>query len=324
MLIVKHKITIGGAVAELKDKTRLIDLKTWADLDAPVNACRITLGPVEGLSFKVEDDVKVELGYGDELALVFTGKADSIDWGVDRVTVHGRGSLKTAVTARMNLVYKDKQAGDIVSDIVSKLSLTKDKVDNGVKFAAYALGEIETAYDHMRTLAAQCGFDLWANTEDKLVFAEYKAAETHEFEYGVNILSFGLDNLTTPITGVEVYGESPASLGEGDQASTWLTKKDVKGEAGGKKGIVVRMADPTARKKDTAKAIADAALAAASRKQNGELKVIGRAGVKLGDAVKVSKMPVESENGAYKVTGTAHTINPKRGFVTRIGIQEKE
>ena len=44
--------------------------------------------------------------------------------------------------------------------------------------------------------------------------------------------------------GVEVYGSSPAGQGQGEDASSWLTKKDVKGAAGKSTGRVHRVADP--------------------------------------------------------------------------------
>jgi phage protein D len=321
MLTVKHKIIIGGGTYTLGNETRLLDLRMQTSLDIPVNACRIALGPSEGLTIAAEDAVSVELGYGDQLEKVFTGTVNSVDWGIEGVTVYGLGAFQTLVTARLNLVYQKPKGGDIVSDIVGKLKLTKDKVEPGLSFEAYALGENQTAYEHLRALARQCGFDLYANTEDKLVFAKYQAATTHEFKYGVDILSFTLDEATAPITGVEIYGESPASMGQGADSASWFTKKESKGSAGGKAGLVIRLADPTARTQDAAGKIAEAILAVHKPKQSGVLKTLGAPGVKLGDAVKVTEMPVSSQNGTFKVTGVSHALNIKRGFMTTIAIQ---
>lgn len=321
MLTVKHKITIGSGTYTLGNETRLLDLKMQAALDIPVNGCRIVLGPPQGLTIAAEDTVSVELGYGDQLEQVFTGTVNSVDWGIERVTVYALGAFQTLATARLNLVYQKPKGGDIVSDIVGKLKLTKDKVEPGLSFEAYALGETQTAYEHLCGLARQCGFDLYANTEDKLVFAKYQAATTHEFKYAVDILSFSLDQPTAPITGVEIYGESPASLGQGADAASWFTKKEVKGSAGGKSGLVIRLADPTARTQDAAGKIAEAILAIHKSKQSGVLKTLGAPGVKLGDAVKVTEMPVSSQNGTFKVTSVTHILNIKRGFMTTIALQ---
>jgi phage protein D len=324
MLSVKHTITVGSGTYTLGNETRLLDLRVQAALAVPVNAARIVLGPPAGLTIAAEDKVSVELGYDDKLEKVFSGTVGATDWQIDRVTVYATGAFQTLAAARLNLVYQKPKGGDIVSDVVSKLKLTKDKVEPGLKFEAYALGENQTAYEHLHALARQCGFDLYANTEDKLVFAKYKAAATHEFKYGLDILALTLDERIAPVSGVEIYGESPASLGQGADAASWLTKKDVKGSAGGKAGLVVRLADPTARTQETAGKIAEAALAAGKPKLSGVLKTLGAPGVKLGDAVKISEMPLKTQNGTFKVTGVTHTLNAKKGFVTTIAIEGAE
>ncbi len=322
MLQVKHKITIGSTVYELGNSTRLVELSMQAALDVPVNACRVTLSPPLDLSINPQDTFKLELGYGDTLNLVFTGKVATADWGVERVTVYASSGFQKLVAARFNLVYENPKASDIVSDIIGRLKLSTGKSETGLTFAAYALGDNITAYDHLRALAAQCGFDLYANTEDKLVFAKYQAATTHQFTYGSDILSFSLDAQSVAVTGVEVYGESPASQGQGANASSWLTKNDVKGSAGSTSGLVIRQAAPIARTQEVAGKIASAMLAANTRQKRGVLKTLGAPAVKLGDAVQISKMPVSANNGTFKVIGVTHTLQRQRGFLSTITIQE--
>ena len=322
MLIVKHKLTIGSTVYTLGNETRLVDLAMQAALDVPVNACRVTLSPPKDLSMKAEDVVKVELGYGDSLTLVFTGIVGTVDWGIDRVVVHGIGSFQKLVAARFNLVYEKPAAGDIVSGVAGELGLATGKVEAGLKFAAYAVGQNRTAYAHLRALAEACGFDFYADTQDKVIFAKYKAASTHEFKYGVDILNFALDERLVPVSGVEIYGESPASGGQGAEAASWLTKKEVKGSAGGKAGLTVRLTEPSARTQEVANKMAEAILADQTHEQGGAHKVIGAPPVKLGDAVKVAEMPISSQNGTFKVIGVTHTLNAKKGFVTTIAVQE--
>ncbi len=321
MLQVKHKITIGAAVYTPGAETRLRDLRMHADLAVPVNICRVVLSPPAGLSIAPTDAIKVELGYGDDLVPIFTGTASSVDWGVEGVMVFGASAFHALVTARFNLLYDKPKAGEIVSAVAGRLRLAKSAVEDGITFSSYALGENQTAYEHLRTLARQCGFDLYADAADKLVFAKYKAATTHGFSYGADILSFSLDKPAVQVTGVEVYGESPASHGQGAEASSWLTKKDVKGSAGGSSGIVMRVADPTARTQQSAAKIAEALLEVTAYKQRGVLKVLGAPSVKLGDAVSISKMPVQAQNGTFKVTGVTHTLHARQGFITKIAVQ---
>ena len=42
---------------------------------------------------------------------------------------------------------------------------------------------------HLQRLAQKCGFDTYANTKDKILFAKYKPSTTHELTYGEDILS---------------------------------------------------------------------------------------------------------------------------------------
>jgi hypothetical protein len=322
MLTVSHKITIGTAGYTSSDHSRLLDLQMKASLDVPVNVCGIVLGLPAGLNIAPEDPVKVELGYEDNLVLVLTGTVGSVDWGIDTVSIQAAGSFQWLLAARFNLFYEKPKAGDIVADVVGRLGLSAGKVENGLEFPAYALGENQTAYDHLRRLAWQCGFDLYADPADKVVFARYSPADTHEFQYGLNILSLTLDEQTTPLTGVEVYGASPTSHGQGPEAYAWLTKKEVKGTAGSASGLVRRLFDPTARTLETAAQIAEATLAVASRGRPGRLEVLGAPKIKLGDAVKVSGMPVETQNGTFKVMGIAHALNARKGFFTVVEGEE--
>ena len=316
MFQVNYNIVIGKNTYALENQTQLVDLQVKASLDVPVNVCRLVFAAPRELEIAVDDSVAVELGYGDELALIFRGIIHSVEWSIDRVTIHALSAFTSLTAARFNRVYEKSNAGDIVKDVMKKLKLSCEKVESGIQFAVYALGENQTAYAHLQNLARQCGFDFYANSSDKAVFAQYNPETTHEFNYGMNILTFDLNEQTVPVTGVEVYGESPASSSQGAEASSWLTKTDVKGTAGTTSGIVVRVFDPTARTQNNASEIAKATLAAYGQKQQGMMKVLGEPKVKLGEAVKVYNMPSEHLNGTFKVTGIAHSLNPKKGFFT--------
>lgn len=321
VLVVKHKLTIGSSVHTLGKETRLVDLLVEAGLDVPVNACRITLSPPKDLALAPGDPVKVELGYGESLALVFTGVVQTADWACDRVTVYAASAFQGLVAARFNLLFEQPGAGDVVADIAGRLKLRKGKVEAGLKLAAYALGENLSAYAHLRELAERCGFDLYADAEDRLVFAKYQAARTHSLTYGEHLLAFALDAETPAVSGVEIYGESPASLGQGAAASSWLAKKDVKGTAGDKSGLMLRMADPVARTQEVAGKIAAALLAARSAERRGVLEVLGAPAIKLGDGVKLAALPTADHSGTYKVTAVRHRLSPRRGFRTTVAIQ---
>mgnify|MGYP001028438252 CR=1 FL=1 len=318
MLQVSHRLKIGTTTYQSGDQTRLIDLQVKAALDVPVNTCRIILGSPGDLTIALNDSVAVELGYGNDVKLIFTGSVSAVDWSIDRVTLHADSAFASLTAARFNLLYEKSNAGDIVNDAIVKLKLKSDKVESGIQFPVYALGDNQTAYQHLQTLARQCGFDFYANPKDQVVFAKYNPTTTHEFKYAKNILVFDLDEQTLSVTGVEIYGESPASGGQGSEASSWLTKKEVKGQAGKTTGIVARLFDPTARTQKAAAEIAKGIWATYTQKQRGVIKVLGAPAVTLADAVNVSQMPAKPLNGTFKVTGIVHTVNTTKGFFTMI------
>lgn len=325
MLHVNHQVTIGDAVYRSGDKTRLIDLRAAAALDVPVNACRIVFSPPDSLAIAAGDAVKIELGYAEDLSIVFTGAVNTVDWGIDRVTIHAVSGFQSLLVARFNLLYEKSKAGEIVSDMLNRFNLTAATVDSGIEFPVYTLGDGATVYDSLKTLAQQCGFDFYADPGDRAVFAAYQPVIAHEFQYGVNILALTAENLSDAITGIEVYGESPASFGQGAEAYAWFSKQDVQGTAGDTSGgaSVKRVSDPTARTLAIANRIATALLQQEPQQRRGTLRGIGAAEVKLGDAIEVSGMAIAAQNGRFKVTRVVHTLNARQGFCTLIDWEER-
>ncbi len=103
MLTVRHQITIGSSRYTPAAHTRLVDLQTQATLEAPVNTCRLVLAPPEGLRLKVEDSVAVEIGYEDELELIFTGIVGAVDWGIESVRIEASYSSTVILPSRIKI-----------------------------------------------------------------------------------------------------------------------------------------------------------------------------------------------------------------------------
>src|SRR5436305_3169958 len=263
MLIVNHRVTVGGT-AHSSGRSRLVGLRTQAALSTPVNSAWIALAPPAGVAVAPDDPVSVELGYGDDLKTVFTGTVETVDWSIEQVAFRAAGAARALVNARLNRFFEKSTAGDIVSNLAGLLDVATGSVEPGLEFQAYAFSDGVTPRDGLRQLAERCGFDLYADVKDQLVFAKYTPAKTHPFQFGVNVLSLRVDRPAETITGAEVYGESPSSFGQGQEAYSWLTKKDVKGVAGGsggKGGIVARRFDPAVRTAEDAGRVAQAVLA---------------------------------------------------------------
>ncbi|MBW8873919.1 MAG: hypothetical protein JF614_03070 [Acidobacteria bacterium] len=316
MQIVNHRVTVGST-AYGSGHSRLVGLRTQAALSTPVNCAWIVLAPAAGVSVAPGDAVSVELGYGDDLKTVFTGTVETVDRGIEQVAFRAAGAARALVNARFNRFFEKSKAGDIVANVAGLLDVATGSVEPGLEFQAYAFSDGVTTWDGLRQLAERCGFDLYADVEDQLVFAQYAPAATHPFQFGVNVLSLRVDRPAATITGAEVYGESPSSFGQGQEAYSWLTKKDVKGVAGGSGGsggTISRRFDPAVRTQEDAGRVAQAVLAALSARRACTLKALGAPAVRLGDAVEISRMPQTDQNGTFKVTGVTHRLDVKTGF----------
>lgn len=319
---ISYQVTVGSTTYTEDSTSQLRQLQMSATFPTPVNSCRLALNLSDSPSLQPGDAVTVALGYNGDRTLVFTGQAQQIIWGIRQVQIEAESSFRALTVARFNRLYETSTAGAIVSDLAAELGISLDQVDDGIQFPVYAIGDRQTVYSALQTLSNQCGVDFYANSADKLVFRGNTSSPLHRFEYGVNILD--LQGLTQPaaIAGVEVYGESPASQGQGNQAVSWLTKQEVKGNAGSTSGTVRRLIDPTARTQAIANRIAQAELKARSKQQQGTLKVLGNPAVQLGDRVQIANMPNPSQNGTFKVTGIKHDLNHTQGFYSTIYWEE--
>jgi hypothetical protein len=322
MFEITYKIKIGSNTYQSDRSSRLLDLHTDASLAIPVNRCRLVLAAPLAGSIAPEDAIAVEVGYNQQNTVVFTGKVRTIKWGIEQVQIEAYSQFSALTQARFNRLYEKSTAGDIVIDVAqSQLELAVQKVSSGIKFPSYAIGDQKTAYDHLHHLAIQSGFDFYANSADKVIFAQYKSGQAAQFTYGVNLLSYTLDAQPQTIQGVEIYGESPASQGQGEKASSWLTKNEVKGTAGNTSGKLQRQFDPTARTQAIAGKIAKAWLDRSAKRQ-GTIHGLGNAQAQLGNTVALADLPVRGHNGSFKAIAVSHRLNRQQGFCTTVHWEE--
>ncbi len=294
----------------------LLSLTIDMHLDTPADSCRATLRPAKWTTdLKREDPVTVSLGYENDLQAVFAGSLDSLERGVSQIRTHSLGGCLKLLDLRVNEIYTDQTAGDIVNDLAGKAGLDVDEVQDGLDLPSYYVDNSHNAYDHVRGLAERCAFDVYVTPDGKLVFKEYEPAETHPLEYGKDIISIEAVFREPTYQSVKAYGESPSSM-KGDDTSHWLTKDDVSGEAGS--GNQLEIVDPAIRDTDTAEKVAQARLKVLSLSKFFKLVVVGSPKVRLGDAVEVKNMPDDTLNGKLKVMRVEHILNKTEGFTTHI------
>jgi hypothetical protein len=315
---VSYQVTIGGESLASGPSSTLLALEVRAGLRVPVNACRLVLHGRSELSAAAGDPVTVALGYDGSDETVFTGVVSSVAHAFQQVEVEALGAFTALTAARLNLLYEQETAGGMVSDVLGKLTLAEGTVEAGLKVAAYAMNDGRSAWAHLDSLARRCGFLFYADEEDQAHFKAYDPAATHALAYGSDILAYQHDARPADVVGVEIHGDSPAGQGQGDDASSWFTKKEVKGTAGESTGRVLRLFDPAARNTNVAGDIAAGVLAGYQRSAGGRLRVLGAPRVRLGDAVELSKLPASAHNGEARVAGVLHRVGPRVGFVTDI------
>jgi len=322
MLTVNHRITINSDIWSPAQHSRLLALRCHGDMTTPVNECMISMSVPKGISANPGDTIKVKLGYEKDLKTVFTGVIGSVQNEMDRLSIRATGAARRLLSVRLNRFFEKTAAGGIVSDICGQLEVPTGNVESGLDLSYYALGSNHSSADHIRYLAGLCGFDLFADENDRLVFTRVDGKE-HPYQYGVNILALSLDDPAPDVSGVEIFGDSAAGK-QGTDAAYWLSKAAVKGKAGDASDALQTLFVGAARTEEHAQKIAGAYLQALASKKTGTLKTLGAAAVRLGDTAKISKMPVDSQNGNFRVTGITHTITPGKGFTTTLQLESTE
>lgn len=314
-----YKINLGNAPLTRDSsgaQSILTDLQVQAGV-YEVNNASIKMSIQDNVSVAAGDDVSIEIGVRDT-ELVFSGKVREVKTGFREMEVYAESSLSNLAKIRTNKLYEQQKAGDIVRDFAGQGDLETGLIQFGLEYPAYAADEGKSLFQHLIKLAQWDGLDAYADHQDRLVFARFLGGTVHLLNYGGEIIDFKAKNHTVPVDGVEVFGESPASLGQGKEAHTWLTKKEVKGAAGSSDGNVFRVFDPALRDLSSVTLVAQNLYQQMSKTKTGDLQILGRPGVRLGDTIMLNGLPASEFNGAYRVWKIKHRLNKKTGFTTQI------
>lgn len=319
MLKVAWSVTAGSSSwSSAQAGAPVLALRTEAALGVPVNACRVALHGAAELSAAVGDPLVVQLGYDDGMETVFTGTVTRGAHALGRIEVEGAGGFSRLAAARLNLLYEKQAAGAIARDVFGQLQVTAGTVEDGLTLPAFALHANASAWAQLAELARRCGFDLWADEEDKAHFRACEGGASHALTYGTDLLAWEHGVRDPAADGVVVLGESPSGQGQGDDAAPWLTRKEVKGTAGQSSGRVVTVVDPAARNPQLAADVASGWMRTLERTTAGHATALGLPAARLGDALTVSGLPDSSQGAAARVTGVRHRLDPRGGFVTTL------
>lgn len=330
MLKPAYKLTIGTRVVDTTDAPKastVVDLKVALDLDTPADTFIFDLGNAGNFRPARDDETKIELGYEDNggFTQVMKGTVETAEPNVTTTRIVGYSGADALLRTFVEQTYESKTAGAIVRDLADKAGLQVETAEDGINFPAYVIDGRRSAYLHMQELADLCGFDLYLNSEGKLVFEKFTGGKTvHVFEFAKHIVAFNVTR-TPPLAGlVEAWGESPAGS-QGENSWAWLTTdfSGSRGSAGA--GALLLRERPALRTRQAARTAANAALKTIKRRTlRGNVMTIGRPQIKLGDAIRLREMADESLNTIFQVRSVTHRITKLSGFTTTVGFRSIE
>jgi phage protein D len=329
MLTPAYKLTIGKKLVDTTKEPKastVTELRVELDMDAPADRMLLVLGQVNGLKPAPDDQAIVKLGYADDdsgLQQVLTGSVVTVEPGLTTNRVVAHTAAHALLRSFTNKTFESKTAGEIVKDLCNDASIDVEKADDGISFPAYVVDGRRNFFRHMRDLADLCGFDLYFNSDGKLVFQKFKSGNNlHTFEFAKHIVELKVIREPAFAASVEAFGESPTTT-QGDSSSFWLTKdfSNSKGSAGSG-GPDLLIEHPALRTSDAAQTAADAAETDIGRQTlRGWVLALGRPQVQLGDAIKFQSMPDSTLNTTFQVRSVVHSLTKYGGFTTRVGFR---
>lgn len=328
MLTPAYKLTIGSKVVDTTHEPKastVVHLSVELDMDTPADRFVVVLGQVNGLNPALDDQAVMELGYADDggFTTVMTGSVVAVEPGFTRNRVIAYTAAQKLLRSFTDQTFESKTAGDIIRNLCQQANVDTATVDDGINFPAYAVDGRRSFYRHMLDLAALCGFDLYLNADDKLVFQEFQGGNTvHVFEFAKHVLDLKVERARATAASVSAFGESPTGS-QGANSWPWLTK-DFSGSKGssGSGNPAFLLERPALRTHDAAQAAADAARTDFQRRTlQGHVLTIGRPQVQLGDAIQFRSVPDSSLNKNFQVRSVTHTITKEQGFTTKVGFR---
>lgn len=328
-----YKLTIGrqasgGSVIDTTAEPQastVVALTVTLDMDAPADSLTLLMGQVGSLRLGREHQLTVELGYTDdgELTQVMHGGVVRVEPGLLTRRVVAHSAAEHLLRAFVDKTYENKTAGQIVQDLADQAGVTVARAEAGITFPAYVVDGRRNFYRHMHHLAGLCGFDLYFDAANELVFKKFTGGEAvHVLEYSQHILSLDVWQGPPAAAQVEAWGESPGAA-QGGESWAWLTKDfgGLKGSAGS--DPPVRLLEEVVLRTGQAARTAAQALQADMQRQtvSARLQLAGRPQLKLGDAVRLQGLPETALNASYQVRSVTHRITKQHGFTTTVEVR---
>ncbi|MEM3503492.1 MAG: hypothetical protein QW134_04650, partial [Nitrososphaeria archaeon] len=178
-----YEITVGSKTFT-PSSTKVFDIKVKCGLCPKVDTLELTLTRDEETEkMQRGEKVAVKIGYEDNLQTVFSGIVDLIEKSFRQIRVYALNRALHLTILRLNRVYLNQTAGNIVSDILETLNkkltekgeevLEHEKIMDGIMFPYYVIGENMSAYEHIARLAEKSNYICYTTPEGLLNFRAY-------------------------------------------------------------------------------------------------------------------------------------------------------
>jgi len=308
-----YEVTVGSKKFSRETGPELVSLRVFRNVGLPTDSAELFLIGSNSYSFKKGDDTKIKLGYDDKTEPVFRGAVENINQELNTVRITALGSGAKLLRLRLNRIYLSQTVGQIVKNIAQEAKIQVKTASDGITVPIYTITDKMNGYEHILRLAERCNFDAYFTEDEQLVFKEWGKSKNHPIKYGHEIIRLEAFDYSPLYKSTEVYGESPSSI-KGSDTYHWLTKKEVKGEAGS--GEVLSVHDPAIRDQKTAETVAKARMEKLKYTLGLVVDTVGKPAIKLGDTVTFENAPYSGLKGTLEVRSLEHNLSKDRGFMS--------
>jgi phage protein D len=320
MMRPNYLVEIGSESFIPESKREIISIIVNRNMGIPIDSAELILAGNNDLSIEMDDPIKVHLGYDKKLFPVFSGLVENIEHDLLNMRLTGLGLTVAFLRLRLKRFYEHQTAGKIVKDLAQEVNLKIKEASDGINFPSYAIDDTSNALEHIQKLADRCNFEVYVTDDEKLVFQKLNGGKNHALEFGKNIIGVEGINFSPLYKSAKIFGESPSSI-KGAETFHWLTKKEVKGEAGSGNELVIN--DPAIRDQQTADTVAKAKLNELQYTFGLIVETVGNPEIKLGDSVSIVGVPNPEINGEYQIRSTEHYLSKIHGFISMINCWRK-
>jgi phage protein D len=309
-----YEITLGSENYSHEQAPELVNVKISRNVGLPTDYAEVCLIG-SNYTFKKGDPAKIKLGYDDKLAQTFSGQVETISHEVNKVRITALGAGAKLLRLRFNRVYLSQTAGLIVKNIAQEAKVKVKTASDGITFPVYAVDDLTNGYEHILQLAERCNFDVYVTANEELIFKEWGNPKSNPLKFGQEIIRLEAFDYSPLFTSTKVCGESPSSV-KGSDTYHWLTKKEVKGEAGS--GNVLFIQDPAIRDQKTAETVAKARMEKLKYTFGLVVETVGKPAVDIGDNVTIEDAPYSTLKGTLEVRSIEHYLSKDKGFTSTV------